>query len=217
MVKTMLSYLFPQNLRKAASALNGVLEVNLVNGRKVLDTRSSNYSYGSLQRILHRGLVEVGFSSAVRSVLVLGLGGGSVVQTIRADFASNAFIELVEIDPVIVALAKDEFNVEQLGNVHIVLADALDYMRASAKQFDVVIVDVFIIDVVPEAFTSADFIKRLAAQLNPGGKLIYNTMRATMPRATFARLFHALAQEGLAVRVVEQVELTNDLLLGAAA
>ena len=86
--------------KKYTSKISGELEINLVGGKKVLDTKSSNYSYGSLQKLLHIGLEEINFDDIVQNVLVLGMGGGSIVETIRIDFKSKAFIELVEIDEV---------------------------------------------------------------------------------------------------------------------
>jgi hypothetical protein len=97
-MKKILSYIFPFRLKNYYSKINGPLEVNLINGKKILDTRWNNYSYGSLQKILHKGLSQIGSPENYERVLVLGLGGGSVIQTIREDFKSNAFIELVDIE-----------------------------------------------------------------------------------------------------------------------
>lgn len=51
MIKKIFSYFYPIRLKLLESAINGPIEINLVDGRKTLDTKSSNYSYGSLQLI----------------------------------------------------------------------------------------------------------------------------------------------------------------------
>ena len=109
-MKKLLSYLFPITLKKVNSEINGKLEVNLINGKKTLDTPTSNYSYGALQKVLHKGLSIIKFDSNVKKVLVLGLGAGSIIDTIRNDFKSAAYIELIENDPEVIKIAKDEFG-----------------------------------------------------------------------------------------------------------
>jgi spermidine synthase len=212
-LKKILSYLFPVRLTKTTSTISGPLEVNLVNGRKMLDTLTSNYSYGSLQRILHKGLLEIGFNQEVRKVLVLGLGGGSVVQTIRESFHSSAFIELIDIDPEIISLAIHEFDINRFGNVRIVQADAAEFVESCGATYDLILVDVFVINRVPEVFTKPKFINQLVTCLQPNGKIIYNTMRETMTRELFNQLKNEFLAHGLKVNVLEQVEQTNDLIL----
>ena len=56
-MKRIFSYIFPFRLNNYTSKINGLLEINLINGRKTLDTHRSNYSYGSLQKILHKGVI----------------------------------------------------------------------------------------------------------------------------------------------------------------
>ena len=58
----------------------------------VLDSKNTNYSYGSLQRILRLGLKNIGFDKIVPMdhILVLGVAGGSVIKTLVEDF--NEFV-----------------------------------------------------------------------------------------------------------------------------
>ena len=184
-MKKPLSYLLPQRLKNYTSKINGELSINLVNGKKTLDTVRSNYSYGSLQQILHIGLYESGFPKNVNSVLVLGMGAGSIAQTIREHFKSSAFIELVDVDAEIIAIAKDEFEINKFSNINIVCDDALQYLQTASGKFDLIVVDIFIIDTVPDKFTQPEFITALSDHLNSKGKIIYNSIRKTMPRELF--------------------------------
>ncbi len=200
-------------LKKYTSKISGELEINLTDGKKVLDTKSSNYSYGSLQKILHRGLEEINFDDTVQNVLVLGMGGGSIVETLRTDFKSKAFIELVDIDETVIEIAKEEFSIEAYGNLNIIKNDAADYINNTKKLFDVIIVDIFIISTVPEKFTQTKFINELASHLNSNGKLIYNTMRETMSPLVFTSIKNNLTENGLKVKVLEKVQVSNDLII----
>ena len=213
-MKKLFSYLFPFAQKKYTSKISGVLEINLVDGKKVLDTRNSNYSYGSLQKILHRGLEEINFDDTVQNVLVLGMGGGSIVETIRTNLKSNAFIELVDIDEEIISIAKNEFDLEKYGNIKLILSDAAEYINATKQNFDVIVIDVFIGDTVPDQFTETKFINSVCQHLKPNGKLIFNTMRSTMSREVFSRITQTLTESGLRVRVIEKIQITNDLIIG---
>ncbi len=212
-MKKFLSYLFPFRLKSYYSKINGPLEVNLINGRKVLDTHASNYSYGSLQKILHKGLSQIGFPENYDRVLVLGLGGGSVIETIREEFKSNAFIELVDIDSKIISIAINEFKINRFENINIICADAADYLINCNDTFDVIIVDLFIINYIPKIFTKLDFINRLANHLNPTGKIIYNTFSETMTSELFNQIKNGFSEEGLRVKVLEKVESTNNIII----
>ncbi|MBP7810108.1 MAG: methyltransferase domain-containing protein [Bacteroidia bacterium] len=207
-------YSFPFTQKEYQSIFSGVLEINLVDGKKVLDTANSNYSYGTLQKILQRGLEEINFDDTIQSVLVLGMGGGSIVETIRHNFKSNTFIELIDIDEEIIAIAKNEFELEKYGNISLVLNDAADYIQNTKQYFDVIVVDIFIGDRVPSQFTETKFLTKLSQHLNANGKIIFNTMRNTLSREHFNRITKNLTESGLRVRIIEKLQITNDLIIG---
>ena len=54
--KKYLSYLSVIQERTYTSAYNGTLEINWINGKKVLDTENTNYSYGNLGLVLNKAL-----------------------------------------------------------------------------------------------------------------------------------------------------------------
>lgn len=68
------------------------LEVTWANGELVLDSKNTNYSYGSLQRILRIGLESIGFETVLKSehILVLGVAGGSVIKTLSEEIDLKA-------------------------------------------------------------------------------------------------------------------------------
>jgi len=212
-MKRLLSYLFPISFKKYDSPVNGTLELNLVNGKLVLDTKFSNYSYGSLQRILHTGLQAIKFNNNIRRVLILGLGGGSVIQTIRENFKSDALIVAVDKDPKIIDIAINEFNINRFKNVTIIQDDALSYIENSSDTFDLIIVDIFIGDTIPKIFTEVQFINSTVHHLNTDGKLIYNTIRNTIQSETINQIKNTLLNLNCKVRILESIEETNDLII----
>ncbi|MBC7503485.1 fused MFS/spermidine synthase [Candidatus Gracilibacteria bacterium] len=212
-MRKILSYILPIRLKKYNSKINGQLNIYLVDGVKKLDTDKSNYSYGSLQKILHRGLVEISFPNGIERVLVLGLGGGSIVQTIRDDFNSEAYIDLVDIDPDMISIAINEFQINEFDNINIIQSDALDFLESSRDTFDLIIVDIFITDTIPAEFTRSHFIKMLIPHLNRDGRIIYNTMRKTMTGELLNTIKYLFSGEGLKVKILTNIEGSNDLII----
>lgn len=211
-MKRILSYIFPIRVKHFTSAINGHLEVSYINGKKILDTDNSNYSYGSLQRILHKGLIEINFDDRIQHVLVLGMGGGSIVETIRCDFKSNALIELVEIDPEIISIAQTEFGIKHYSNTNIILADAAYYIKNNTKQFDLIIIDLFIGNKIPEIFIQKDFLIKAIHCLKAEGIVLFNTMRSTLPQNYLQQIITTFTENGMKVWLKEKVEATNDLI-----
>ena len=72
MIRKLLSYLIPITIYKNKSSWSKSIEVTWANGELVRDSENTNYSYGSLQRILRLGLKKIGFRQikAMNKILV---------------------------------------------------------------------------------------------------------------------------------------------------
>jgi SAM-dependent methyltransferase len=77
-----------------------------------------------------------------RSVLILGLGGGSAARLVRA-IAPRARIVGVERDAAVLRASRRWFDLDRLG-VEVVEDDAQRYLRRSRRRFDAVLDDVFV-------------------------------------------------------------------------
>jgi spermidine synthase len=112
-----------------------------------------------------------------RSILLLGLGGGSAARVARA-LAPPARIVGVEIDPEVVALARRHFDLDQLG-VEVIQADASVFLARSRERFDAVLDDVFVgrgRAVHKPAWLLAGGLASAAARVAPGGVLASNAL-----------------------------------------
>jgi spermidine synthase len=131
-----------------------------------------------------------------RSVLLLGLGGGSAARVVRA-LAPHARIVGVEIDPAVVRAARRWFDLDALG-VEIVTDDAARFLRRTRARFDAVLEDVFVGDArrlrKPPGFPepALDHVKRI---LQPGGIAACNTLdESAEVRAALAARFRRLVR-----------------------
>lgn len=207
-----LSYLWPVRLGTLQSDINGTLNLHLTNGRIELDSAHANYSYGSLQRILRKGLKQLQISEG--PVLVLGMGGGSVVKVLRKELHLHARIDMVDIDPVMQDLCIHLYNIYKFAPIRMFTLDAIDFVSDCKNEYALVVVDLFIDIKVPRAFLEPVFAGMLSRITRKGGSILFNTMNDTLPKEHLHRLKHNLQMAGFSVEVIPEVEGTNTLLLG---
>ncbi len=115
-----------------------------------------------------------------RRVLIVGLGGGAMVRFL-AHHEPQVQVDAVEIDPVVVKLAGQFFDVRSGGNVRIHTADAVKFVESTTDRFDLILMDAFLrpsgdTDAVgvPTRLKTLDFLGRLKQALNPGGVVAFN-------------------------------------------
>ena len=210
-LRRLISYVFPLT-RRVQSEYSGPLEITISQGHKVLDTAHANYSYGSLQRVLAYGLRFAQPETAAQ-VLVLGLGGGSIVQTLRQTPSFAGAITAIELDPVIIQLADEEFNIRPDAKLDIVCADAFAWVAtAPAQKFDLVIIDLFLDLALPAELSTSGFWSCIWQLLAPGGHILLNTLTAENALVDGQPAPQYWEQQGFTVKEVE-VELLNLLYI----
>lgn len=207
----LLSYLMPLT-RTVQSEVSGPLEVTWRRGRKVLDTRHANYSYGPLQQVLRYGLLFVEPRQASHTLL-LGLGGGSVVATLRQELEYQGHITAIELDPVVIGLADNEFGIRPDAQLEIVCADAFAWINtAPAEHFGLIIVDLFVDLNLPAGLQTAGFWQAVWRVLRPSGYVLFNTLTEAPLYVGNDELPAYLARVGFVVKDLE-VERLNQLLI----
>lgn len=208
-----LSYVLPLS-RPVPSRYTPGLVVREHQGRKVLDTAQANYSYGPLQQVLRYGLLHAAAPPAA-PVLVLGMGGGSVLETLRQERAHTGPITAVELDPAVVEVAATEFGVRPDTTLQIVCADAFAWLpSAPDAAYGLVVVDLFIDLLLPRELAHPQFWHHLRRVLQPGGVVLVNTLVQAPLQIAGQPAEAFLAELGLTMKALE-VEY-NLLLLGRA-
>ena len=132
-------------------------------------------------------------ASRRRSILILGLGGGSAARIARA-LAPRAEIVGVELDPDVVSAAREHFDLDEIG-VRVVEGDARAYLGRTRRVFDAVLEDVFVgtaRSVRKPDWLPAPGLARAARRVARGGILVSNTIDETAAvAAEMRRLFPA--------------------------
>src|SRR5690606_22496419 len=211
-MKKFLSYLWPIT-RRFSSEINGTLEVTYINGKKVLDTKNANYSYGSLQKILEFGVTKVDLKS-VENILILGMGGGSVMKSLRETFEYTKNIVAVEIDPEIINLAKQEFGISPSENLQIIEGDAFEFVKTSKEKFQLIIIDLFIDLNVPPIFYGKEFCGNVSKLLDKDGSIIFNVGVNLENKSGTSEKIIANFGSDFQFQMHQKVNGTNTLLIG---
>lgn len=212
-MKRLLSYIYPVT-KTITSKFNGELEITWYNGKKHLNSENANYSYGSLQRILKFGLEKVELSK-VNSILVLGMGGGSVIETLRADFNYTKIIEAVELDPVIIEIAKSEFEIAENEQLKIHCTDAFDFVKTNTKSFDLIIIDLYIDLDVPDKFLSMAFWEKVLLSKSSKGSILFNASVKSSNATKIETLVQYLKTKVFKVDVYSKVNNTNTVIIAS--
>lgn len=119
----------------------------------------------------------------------------------------------VDIDPVIIEIARQEFALDSYADTEIVCQDAYDYVQETAQKYGLVIIDLFIGNKVPEKFYDDTFWEGVLRLLTPKGQIIFNTMIQTTNQELFQTILTRLRQADFLVSVHDKVDRTNMMVL----
>lgn len=167
----------PQVIEVGVTDLGQHYEVNYENGVKVLNSKNTNYSFGSLHQIMLKGIDEVLKTDKPKSILMLGLGAGSAIDILNRRCNWKHQITVVEIDQKLIELAKLHFNLSQYEHVETIQGDAsLVITELNKDQYDLIIDDVFWDDDIPAFCRTSEYLETNAALLSKNGVYMRNTM-----------------------------------------
>lgn len=130
-----------------------------------------------------------------QSILIVGLGGGTL-PTALADMLPEVIITTVEIDPAVAKVARKYFDFQETEKNQVVIKDARLHIKREAlknKKYDLIILDAFGSDYIPEHLTTVEFLEEVKQVLSPQGVLAANTFSSSRfyhhESSTYAEVF----------------------------
>jgi spermidine synthase len=151
------------------SPINGEISIKKRYGRDAVLTGKITQSGGEL---IPMWKSMVSCVDHVSSVLVLGVGGGTVIKMIHDTFP-KARLSGVEIDPVMLEIAKKHFDLKSVP-VKLYTRDAVEWIRNHKEKYDLIVVDLFFHELNPPATRDERFFINLKKNMSPGGTIFYN-------------------------------------------
>jgi spermidine synthase len=134
---------------------------------KATDPRHLELAYA---RVLPASLA---FVQNPQRVLIVGLGGGSLPRFFHSHFPKMG-IDIVEIDQSVVDVAKTHCGFAEDARMRVHVEDGRDFIEAACGGYDIIILDCFDADRIPQHLATLEFLTSVRSALNPGGIVVAN-------------------------------------------
>jgi spermidine synthase len=169
---------WPKTIFQTQSKISGEIKVKEQLDQYTLQVQNLTQSGGIIKSIWQKPLKKV--KNAER-VLLLGLGGGTVVHLIKERFP-EVKITALEIDSEIIKIGKKYFGLEKVKNLKIINTEAIKWVfgydiSKYRSKFDLILVDLYLGEKFPKKAMNDQFLKNLKKILAPQGTVILNWLK----------------------------------------
>jgi len=109
-------------------------------------------------------------------VLIIGLGGGTIPRFLHEHFP-KMMIDIVDIDPKVVDVARRFFWFRENQQVHVHVADGRDFIQkqiARGKRYHIIFLDAFGPDEIPRSLTTCEFLQSVRTAISDDGIVVAN-------------------------------------------
>ncbi|MFB6105113.1 MAG: spermidine synthase [Halobacteriaceae archaeon] len=125
-------------------------------------------------RYLH---IPMLMQSDVDRVLFIGGGGFSTPSRYIAEYP-NVTVDVVELDPAVIRVAKQYFDVPDSPRLNIYQGDGRNFLESTNRTYDVIVLDAYRKDRVPFQLTTVEFMRLASNHLDSDGVLVANLISA---------------------------------------
>jgi spermidine synthase len=147
-------------------------------------------------------------NTAPKSILVVGLGGGTIPTALR-EVLPEASIDVVEIDPAVTKVARRYFGFKDDSKLKVHEIDGRVYVKRAIREgrkYDAILLDAFDHEYIPEHLLTREFLEEVKSLLTPGGVLVGNTFSSSRlyshESTTYAAVFKTFYNLKAANRVI---------------
>ena len=140
--------------------------------------------------------LPIAYRTQTKRILYVGLGGGSAPKRTWRDFPGMR-IDVVELDPEVVAAAYKYFAVPRDPRLQVTVEDGRRFLAGNEGPWDVIVVDAFYSDSIPFHLATREFLELVRSRLAPGGLVAANIIGAV--KGPESRLFRSMLRTYRAV------------------
>jgi len=120
-------------------------------------------------------------------VLFVGGGGFSGPKRFTAEY--DATIDVVEIDPEVIRVAREYFRLDEYDDINVHAGDGRQFLRRTNHTYDLIVLDAYKKDKVPFQMTTVEFMQLANDRLSADGILLANLIAA--PRGPASGFYRA--------------------------
>jgi spermidine synthase len=129
------------------------------------------------------------FHDAPQRALFIGLGGGSAPRRFQRDYPALQ-IDVAELDPEVVNVAKRYFMFEESDRLRVQAVDGRIFLQKTPHRYDIVVLDAYYADAIPFHLATREFLQELKAKLTPTGIVVSNVIGNV--RGADSKLFRSI-------------------------
>jgi spermidine synthase len=155
----------------------------------------------------------LGKNDPPRSVLMLGLAGGTAFRVLR-HLLPDCRLTAIDIDPEIVGLAREHMELDHLG-IEVIIGDAYSWLAKNRRTFDVVFDDIYLAgktDVFRPKEWDSGLLGNLRRAVAPGGLLAVNLVTGAGHRTMQSLTRRVMCEAFPVVRTIKSAEAMNEVL-----
>lgn len=164
-------------------------------------------------KYIRLAMIGILFTPQMERVLMIGLGGGTFTSLLRRYYPA-LWIDAVEIDPVVVEVAKRFFGVREDSRFRIHIEDGADFIEQASHLYDLIFLDAYTQDGLPEHLATVDFFNTVKARLSDNGIVVINLYGGEHIKRSIGKVFRVAFPEAACVRSSDGLNL---LLFGKAS
>ncbi len=113
------------------------------------------------------------FVEQPKRVLIVGLGGGTIPSLLRKHYPKLT-IDVVDIDPDVVAVAKKYFGFREDAAMHAHVADGRQFIEESRDPYDIIMLDAYGAESIPYHLATQEFLTAVRRAVSPKGVVVAN-------------------------------------------
>jgi spermidine synthase len=195
---------------------NEELYVVLNDGRFQLCTPNAIYSFADKYDNFRESFQRLRLDdSGISKVLLLGFGLGSIPYMLEKTFGKKYTYTGVEIDDAVIYLASKYVLDELRSDIELVRADAYAYIMQTSVRYDMICIDIFVDDKIPDIFLTQDFLTAVQESLSSSGILLFNHLAHNdndikAAKNYFKTIFLKNFPQGNALNVSKNIIMLND-------
>jgi spermidine synthase len=122
--------------------------------------------------------VALAYPPTAKRILMIGLGAGSI-STYLGQAMPDAQIDVVELDPGVIAAGKEYFGLRETDRVRFIASDGRVYLNRHNDLYDVILLDAFRELGIPFQMLTRQFYGLVKEHLAPGGAMASNVAANT--------------------------------------